>query len=113
VTPRPAGASNREDLPGLQAERTRLSWERAALAAIVNGALLLFSRAHHWVVLWAAGFGLVLALTLALVGIRRGRRIAGDGDAVNPARRSILVSGGCVALFGTAVFVVLGLAPSP
>jgi hypothetical protein len=97
----------------LQAERTRLSWERAALAAIVNGAILLFSHAHHWMVAVAAGFGLVLALTLTLVGIRRGRRIAGDGHAVEPARRAVLVSGGCVALFGTAVFAVLGLAPPP
>jgi putative membrane protein len=113
VTRRPDGASTREDLPGLQAERTRLSWERAALAAIVNGALLLFARAHHWMVLWAAGFGLVLALTLALLGIRRGRRIASDGHAVEPALRLVPLSGGCVALFGTTVLAVLCLAPSP
>jgi hypothetical protein len=107
VTPRPSGPR------GLQAERTRLSWERAALAAIVNGVLLLLSHAHHWTVVGAAGFGLALALTLALLGIRRGRRIARDGQAVEPARRSVLVSGGCVALFGTAVFAVLSLAPPP
>jgi uncharacterized membrane protein YidH (DUF202 family) len=113
VTPRPAGTGTREDLPGLQAERTRLAWERAALAAIVNGVLLLLPRAHHWTVVGAAAFGLALALTLALVGIRRGRRIAGDGDAVRPAPGSVLVCGGCVILFGTVVFAVLGLAPPP
>jgi putative membrane protein len=107
VIPRQGGA------PGLQAERTRLSWERAALAAIVNGALLLLSHTYHWMVTGAAGFGLVLALTLALLGIRRGRRIVSDGQAVGPAPRPVLVSGGCVALFGTAVFAVLGLAPPP
>jgi putative membrane protein len=107
VTIRPGGA------PGLQAERTRLSWERAGLAAIVSGALLLFSQAHHWMVMGAAGTGLVLALALALIGIRRGRRIASDGHAITPARRAVLASGGCVALFGTAVFAVLSLAPPP
>jgi hypothetical protein len=95
----------------LQAERTRLSWERVALTAIVNGALLLLSQAHHWMVVWAAGFGLALALTLAILGVRRGRRIALDGHAVRPARRPVLVSGGCVALFGAAVFAVLSLVP--
>jgi uncharacterized protein DUF202 len=96
---------------GLQAERTRLSWERAALAATVDGVLLLLSHARHWTVVAAAGFGLVLALTLALLGLRRGRRIARDGHAVQPALRPVLLSGGCVALFGTAVFAVLILAP--
>ncbi|HWI00605.1 MAG TPA: DUF202 domain-containing protein [Propionibacteriaceae bacterium] len=71
MTPRLGRGGERHDRPGLQAERTRLSWERAALAAVVNGALLLLRHTQGWLALAPAMFGLALALALALVGTRR------------------------------------------
>lgn len=60
--------------PGLQAQRTSLSWTRTAFAVLGNGALLMLRDvAHH-----RAGFGLVaagvavaVALLVYLVGVRR------------------------------------------
>jgi putative membrane protein len=109
VTPRRGSGGEHDDLPGLQAERTRLSWERAALAAVVNGALLLLRHAQ-WVVLAPAMFGLALALALALVGTRRARRIPSGGHPVRTARGPVLISGASVALFGMTVLALLTFA---
>jgi putative membrane protein len=113
VTPRRGRGGERGDLPGLQAERTRLSWERAALAAVVNGALLLLRHAQGWLVLAPAMVGLALALALALVGTRRARRIPSGGHRVGTARGPVLISGATVALFGMTVLALLGFATPP
>jgi uncharacterized membrane protein YidH (DUF202 family) len=65
--------------PGLQAQRTSLSWTRTSFAVLANGALLmLHDLADH-----RAGFGAVaagiagfLALVVYLVGVRRQRTLA-------------------------------------
>jgi uncharacterized protein DUF202 len=112
MTAETGGAGGRDERPGLQAERTRLSWERAALAAVVNGALLLLRHGRGWPVVAPAAFGLALALTLTVVGLRRGRRIARDPHP-GPARRPVLVSGGATAVFGITVFALLAVTSTP
>jgi putative membrane protein len=107
MTPRNSNGGKRGDLPGLQAERTRLSWERAALAAVVNGALLLLGHTQEWLGLAPAMFGLALALALALVGTRRARRIPSSGHPLRTARGPVLISGAAVGLFGMTVLVLL------
>ena len=112
MTPRHGRGGERHDLPGLQAERTRLSWERAALAAVANGALLLLRHTQGWLVLAPAMFGLALALALALVGIRRARRIPGGSHPVRTAQGPVVISGVAVTLFGMVVLALLSFTMS-
>ena len=66
-----------EGRPGLQAERTDLSWARTSLAFAANGVLLLFRHemsAPLWLHLSAAGLALGL-LVFTLVTARRRRRV--------------------------------------
>lgn len=103
---------NRSDLPGLQAERTSLAWERTALALLVNGALLVL---HHLrgtgpAGLPLAGAGLAAALLCAVLGARRARHIR-SAAPVHVARPSLVGIGTAVAAFGIAVVVVLILGP--
>jgi putative membrane protein len=100
--------------PGLQSERTLLSWERSALGFLVGGALVLL-RQHG-----PLGPGrTVLALTAALLalvvlglGYRRSRQItaspviAGRLVLVAP-RAEVLVLGGATVSFSTAIVVAL------
>lgn len=65
--------------PGLQAQRTSLSWTRTSFAVLGNGALLML----HDIGDHRAGFGLiaaavavVIALMVYLVGVRRQRMLA-------------------------------------
>lgn len=99
---------SRSDLPGLQAERTSLAWERTALALLVSGVLLLLRqpRSTGPAVLVLAGFGLVLALGCAVLGARRAHRIR-SGESVPVARTTIMVTGTAVVLFCLAVTGVL------
>ena len=112
MTPRRGCSGERDDLPGLQTERTRLSWERAALAAVVNGALLLQRHSQGWVVLAPALFGLALALALALIGIRRASRIAGGSHPVRTAQGPVVISGAAVTLVGMVVLALLSFTMS-
>jgi uncharacterized membrane protein YidH (DUF202 family) len=65
------------DRPGLQPERTALSWDRTAIGLLANGALLVFRSNHAGqVVLYvAAAFALLATLTCALVGRYRHHQI--------------------------------------
>jgi hypothetical protein len=65
----------RSEKPGLQAERTQLSWERSALSFLVAGALPLFGQGpltDGRMVLPAVGA--LLAILVVWLGRRRGRR---------------------------------------
>lgn len=65
--------------PGLQAQRTSLSWTRTSFAVLGNGALLmLHDIGHHRAGfgLVAAGVAVVIALAVYLVGVRRQRTLA-------------------------------------
>ena len=69
MTPRP-------EKPGLQAERTQLSWERSALSFLVAGALPLFGQGaldDGRIVLPAVGA--LLAILVVWLGRRRTRRL--------------------------------------
>ncbi|HET7314027.1 DUF202 domain-containing protein [Salinisphaera sp.] len=65
-------------LPGLQAERTYLSWTRTSLALLVNGALLLRHALSEpsMVLLIAGGIAFLLALFTTGVAFHRRRTLA-------------------------------------
>ncbi|MFC3778443.1 DUF202 domain-containing protein [Mycolicibacterium holsaticum] len=100
--------------PGLPAERTLLSWERAAFGFLISGALVLL-RPHG-----PLGSGrTVLALTATLLallvlglGYRRSRQIRTSlviaGRVVMLAPRvEVLLIGGATVGFATAIVVAL------
>ena len=111
MTPKP-------EKPGLQAERTQLSWERSALAFLVAGALPLFGQGPFDVgrtVLPVVGA--VLAILAVWLGRRRARNLVmvecrrRGGSAVECRRRggSVAQPKAEVVLLGwaTAGFAVL------
>lgn len=99
---------SRSDLPGLQAERTSLAWERTSLALLVNGTLLLLRhlRETGTPALPVGVLGLVLALVCAVLGASRAYRIR-SGGSIPVARRTIVVIGIAVLAFCLAVTAVL------
>lgn len=95
--------------PGLQAERTLLSWERSSLGLLIGGVLVLIR--HHGPAIagrtvLAATAGL-LALAVLYLGYRRSRRIT-PTDVEVPSLE-VLVLGYGTAAFGLAVAVALAL----
>lgn len=90
--------------PGLQAERTSLSWERSAFGFLVGGALVLL-RPHGPLqvgrTVLASVAGLLALLVLALSYLRS-RSINAHGRDVAPPRTEVLILG-----YGTAAFAVL------
>ena len=102
--------------PGLQAERTRLSWERSALGFLAGGAVLLLRQGELPALgrtLLAVAAVLLVLLVLGL-GRRRGRRMsalrAGAGNDIVPdARTEVLLIGWATAGFATAIAVLLAL----
>jgi uncharacterized membrane protein YidH (DUF202 family) len=105
-----------QDKPGLQAERTQLSWERSAIGFLASGAIPLLRQNGPL----AAGRTLlaVTAVLLALLVLRLGRRraqrirairlIAGKNILPN-ARTEVLLIGWATAGFATAIIVLLML----
>jgi putative membrane protein len=107
AAPGSGGPEFRQDVPGLQAERTGLSWERTALALLGNAALLLV-RSLGGIgreALLPGVVALVSALAVAALGSCRSRQI-GRGDA-RPAARTVYATGGMVVLVGVAALLTL------
>jgi uncharacterized membrane protein YidH (DUF202 family) len=99
--------------PGLQLERTALSWERSALGLLAAGAILLFRQSGPVAVgrvLLAAAAVLLAVLVLGL-GRRRRRtaviRVVGGRNAVSDARTEVPLFGWAVAGFAAATVVLL------
>src|SRR5689334_15293133 len=94
----------RPEKPGLQAERTQLSWERSALTFLVAGALPLFGRGpldDGRMVLPAVGA--LLAILVVFLGRRRARRFR-----VVPKTEVVLL-GWATAGFAVLILVFGGL----
>lgn len=92
---------------GLQPERTDLAWHRTALAAGFS-ALLLLRRAAtaHWGVLVVpAVLAATLAITLAVSGELRKRRLQGRQEPVSP----VLLGGIAILTAITTVAALFGL----
>ena len=99
-------------VPGLQAERTLLAWERTAVGLLVTAALLALRsvpslRAAD---LAPAALALLLALAVALIGRLRARRVVSAPDHVPAAGGSVLLAGGGVVVLGLLTLAVTLLA---
>ena len=97
------------ELPGLQAERTLLSWDRTALGLLGTGVLLLFRDAHPLGMarLVLGGAVLLLAVFCALAGRCRANRVGRPITAmVSAAGLEVAVLGTSVAVLGMAVIAL-------
>lgn len=103
-----------QDKPGLQAERTELSWERSAIGLLASSAILLFRQTGPLALgrTLLATTAVLLALLVLGLGRSRGRRtrairvIAGK-NIVTDARTEVLLIGWAVTGFATATSVLL------
>lgn len=95
--------------PGLQVERTLLSWERSALGFLVGGALILLKETGPFAIGRTALALVAGALTLMVLwlGYRRARRMRAlrmtDGRFDVPPARVEVIAIGC----GTAAFALM------
>ena len=93
----------RYDKPGLQAERTQLSWERTAIGFLAGGAIpllheggpLAFGRTS------LAILAILLALLVISLGFMRSKRLR------MPPKAQIYLIGGATAGFATVIVVFL------
>jgi uncharacterized membrane protein YidH (DUF202 family) len=97
------------ELPGLQAERTLLSWDRTALGLLGNGALLILRDIQPLGAarLVPAAAALLLAVLCALAGRRRTKRIGRPTATVTAPTLEVVVLGATVTVLGLAVIGVL------
>jgi uncharacterized membrane protein YidH (DUF202 family) len=103
-----------QEKPGLQVERTALSWERSALGLLAAGAILLFRQSGPAVVgrILLAAVAVLLAVLVLGLGRRRRRRtavirIVRGRNVVSAARTEVPLFGWAVAGFAAATVVLL------
>jgi putative membrane protein len=100
---------SRGELPGLQAQRTLLAWERTALGLLANGALLLL-RSHDLTRLptLIPAAATALALIVSVIGLRRRHRIdQSPGSTVPEPSTEVLLLGLCVTALGLLAIVAI------
>ncbi|CAJ1510826.1 DUF202 domain-containing protein [[Mycobacterium] burgundiense] len=110
--------SQAPEKPGLPAERTLLSWERASFGFLVGGALVLL-RQHGPLGPGRSVLALVatlLALLVLALGYRRSREIRdspviADRLVIAAPRTEVLLIGGATSGFAVAVLLALLYAP--
>jgi hypothetical protein len=101
-----------DELPGLQAERTELAWERSTIGLIAGATVLLFRHGEPVTLGRAAlaAVALLLALQVLWFGHRRGRQINEPrAGSVPDARSEVLLLGWSIA--GLAAGAILFLIP--
>lgn len=94
--------------PGLQVERTQLSWERSAFGFLVGGALLLLRHGPLGVgrVALASIAGL-LALGVFVLGYVRSRRVRDGGRHIPTPWAEVVLLGYGTAAFALAIVIAL------
>ena len=96
--------------PGLQPERTDLSWVRTALVVAINGGLLLLREGGSPGLLSILGgsFAMALAIMMVLTGMRRTRllRLRPLPHHLAP-RQEVLITGLSVALLGALTLLMI------
>jgi Domain of unknown function (DUF202) len=100
--------------PGLQPERTDLSWRRTTVSALLNGGLLLLRHELNGPsLLQLAGGGVALALALFAFAVSRRRRLALSRRPLpSPLANShpvLLLGGGTAALGVVTLAAILAL----
>lgn len=99
-----------DELPGLQPERTGLSWERSTIGLIASGSVLLLRQGEP-VTPGRAALAVVplfLALQVLWFGRRRGREIKTPiAGSVPDAQAEVLLLGWSVAAFAAGAILFL------
>ncbi|WP_176084616.1 DUF202 domain-containing protein [Martelella sp. HB161492] len=96
--------------PGLQPERTDLSWVRTALVVAINGGLLLLREGGKLDLLSILGssFAMALAIMMVLIGMRRTRLLARRPLPEHLApRQEVLVSGICITALAVLMLLII------
>jgi uncharacterized membrane protein YidH (DUF202 family) len=100
--------------PGLQAERTQLSWQRSAIGCLASGAIPLLRQGGPLAVggTLLAVTAVLLALLVLQLGRRRGQQIKairriGGKNIVPNGRTEVLLIGWATASLATAIVVLL------
>lgn len=104
------------DRPGLQAERTMLSWDRTTLGILGNGALLLLRHASSGRVdsFIVAGAALVVAIVCVVARSVRARTLRSFPTGQVPiGRREIRWLGISVTLLGVAMAALVAVESFP
>ncbi|WP_262365561.1 DUF202 domain-containing protein [Gordonia sp. OPL2] len=104
------------DDPGLQAERTSLSWTRTSLAIMANGVLVVGRDLTHHPTEWgparwlAAGVAATVAAAVYAIGRRRCRDLERRPLAHPVTGRAMIIGSGIAVVLLTATLVTVALA---